>query len=209
MRTWGYSGQVGEWFGAVAIPRRERQAPIAAAEWLLSDVSALLSALHRPREMQISWAEFDATGQELAFHESETFETSDWQAAALRLKEIAAGARGTFALSSLFVTMDTAIVENGSELWAHNSAELQFSIPPPYYAPTEASVSYCTSIDIWLSSTRNETGEWRSNVAYSRDNLPRLMTFLASFRALVGESFDVGESFFYHDRINNEGFSDG
>jgi len=209
MRTWGYSGQVGEWLGAIAIPPERRQPPIAAAEWLLGDATELLRALHRPRELRISWAEFDAAGRELAFHEPDAFELAGWDEVAVRLKEIAAGARGRFALGSLFLTMDTAIIESGLELWANSSAELQISIAPPENDPVEASLTYRTFIDVWLTSTRNEAGAWRSNAAYSMENLPRLAALLASFRALVGRSFRVGASFFYHDRISGTGFSGG
>jgi hypothetical protein len=68
-RAWGYSGQVGEWFGKVDIPLARRVPPAAAIQWMLDQVVPMLTEMHRPRRMFVSWAEYDEQGQEAGFHE--------------------------------------------------------------------------------------------------------------------------------------------
>src|SRR6476661_10483462 len=109
--TWGYSGQVGEWFGELEIQPLFGQPPIAAVHRLLDDVLPIVGSLHRPRQMQVSWAEYGAEGQEVRFHELEELEVASWEAVVSSLDRLAGAAQGTFALNSLFIKLDTEVVE--------------------------------------------------------------------------------------------------
>jgi hypothetical protein len=207
MRTWGYSGEVGEWSGTVAVPPEERQPPVSAAIWLVCKARALLGPMHRPRDVQITWGDFDRSGQEIAFHESDRFAAANWSDVVVGLNGISERARGRFALSSLFVELDTAIIEDGATTWAESAAELQISIPSPETDAAEANVSYRTFIDIWLERTRGAEGEWRSNARAAADNASRLAAILRGFRDLAGETYRVGGSFHYHEFIRPTGFA--
>ena len=133
-RTWGYSGQVGEWFGNVGIPPSRRQPPVAALQWVLDQVFPILMEMHRPRRMLVSWAEYDEQGEEAGFHELEQVESATWEGVKAELAMLASG-NNTFAVSALFVLMDTAVIEDEGVFWADSSAELQVSIPPPEQTP--------------------------------------------------------------------------
>lgn len=209
MRTWGFSGEVGEWSGNVQVPPGQRQPPISAARWLLEKARSVFGTMHRPREVQITWGDFDSSGQELAFHESDRFPASDWSDVVVGLNRVAGSARERFALSSLFIELDAAIIEDGTTSWAESAGELQISIPSPETDPVEANVSYRTFIDIWLERTVGAEGEWRSNAGAAADNASRLEAVLRDFRELAGETYRVGGSFHYHELIGATGFARG
>lgn len=68
-RTWGYSGRVGGWEGDFAVPVPKRSPPLKGVMYLLSVFVPVLSPMHRPRRLFVSWAEYDQAGEEIAFHE--------------------------------------------------------------------------------------------------------------------------------------------
>src|SRR6476620_2452289 len=107
-RSWGYSGQVGEWLGKVDIPNERRVPPAAALEWVLDQVGPMLMEMHRPRLMLVSWAEYDEQGEEAGFHDLEQVECRTWEGVRTELATLAAG-NGIFAVSALFMLMDTAV----------------------------------------------------------------------------------------------------
>ncbi len=207
-RTWGYSGQVGEWFGTVDIPPGQRVPPAAAIQWVLDRVVPMLIEMHRPRRMFVSWAEYDEQGQEAGFHELEQVECTTWEGVKAELATLAAGS-GMFAVSALFLMMDTAVVEDGGVFWAESSAEIQVSIPPPEQTPEVASLSYSTYIDVWLPETYGKDRSKRANDDPAALNGPRIEALLRAFSALLGESYRVGESDYYHDSIGEVGFRGG
>ena len=204
-RSWGYSGQVGEWFGKVDVPPERRVPPAAAIQWVLDQAGPMLMEIHRPRQMLVSWAEYDEQGQEVGFHELEQVECTAWEDVKAGLDMIISGS-GMFALSSLFLLMDTAVVEDGGVFWAESSAELQVSIPPPEQTPEVASLSYRTYIDVWLHKTYGKDRVERANDGPAALNGPRIEALLRTYSALLGESYRVGESDFYHDSISEMGF---
>jgi hypothetical protein len=207
-RAWGYSGQVGEWFGKVDIPLARRVPPAAAIQWMLDQVVPMLTEMHRPRRMFVSWAEYDEQGQEAGFHELEQVECQTWEGVKAELPMLAV-ANDMFAVSALFLLMDTAVVEDGGIFWADSSAELQVSVPPPELTPEVASVSYRTYIDVWLSVTFGEDKAERANYEPAELNGPRIEGLLRAYSALLGESYRVGESDFYHASISETGFRRG
>jgi hypothetical protein len=205
-RSWGYSGQVGEWFGEVEIPPEQRLPAGAGLQWVLDMVEPLLVEMHRPRRMLVSWAEYDPQGEEAGFHELEPVECETWEGVQAALDRFAA-ANDTFAVSALFLLMDTAVVEDDGVLWAESSAEFQVSIPPPELTPEVASVSYSTYIDVWLPRTLGKDKVERANDSPAGLNGPRLDRLLRAFSSLLGESYRVGESDYYYDAISEMGFS--
>lgn len=206
-QTWGYAGQVGEWFGTLEIPLDRRRPPSAAAHWVLDQVIPLFSVLHRPRKMSVSWAAVDSQGRETEFHELEEMEVADWNAIGSNLSRLENDAGKVLALSCMFISLETAVVGNGVS-WADSSAELQISIPPPYNYPEAATISYTTYIDVWLSSTYDQDNSTRSNLEMSMRNRPRLEAMLHAFGQLVGDTFEVGESYFYDKALTKTGFKD-
>jgi hypothetical protein len=206
-QTWGYAGQVGEWFGTLNIPVEHRHPASAAAHWVLSQVIPIFEGLHRPRKIAVSWAAVDSEGREIVFNELEEVDVAEWKAVGFDLSRLERGSGATLALSSLFISLDTSVIDDGTA-WSDSSAELQISIPPPYQQPEVASVSYSTYIDIWLSDTYGEDNSIRSNHELSSRNRPRLEAMLLAFSQLVGDSYEVGESYFYDKALTKTGFRD-
>jgi hypothetical protein len=204
-RTWGYSGQVGEWLGEIDIPLAQRQPPVAALQWVLDQVFPILMEMHRPRRMLVSWAEYDEQGEEAGFHELEQVESATWEGIKAELALLASGT-DTFAASALFVLMDTAVINDEGVFWADSSAELQVSIPPPDQTPEVASLTYSTYIEVWLSTTYGTDKAERANYGPAALNHPRIEALLRAFSALLGESYRIGQSDFYHDAIIEMGF---
>ncbi len=207
-RTWGYSGQVGEWFGNVVIPPGWRVPPAAALQWVLDRIVPILSEMHRPRQMLVSWAEYDEQGEEAGFHELEQIECTTWEGVEAELAMLGP-ASNIFAVSTLFILMDTAVINDDEVFWATESAELQISIAPPEQTPEVASVSYRTYIDVWLPKTYGKDRAERENYGPAALNGPRIEAMLRRYSALLGESYRVGESDFYHGAISETGFRGG
>ena len=207
-RTWGYSGQVGEWLGKLDIPPGRRVPPAAALQWVLDQVDPILMEMHRPRRMLVSWAEYDEQGEERGFHDLEQIECTTWEGVKVELAMLAP-ANSIFAVSALFLSMDTAIVNEGGVFWAEASAEFQVSIPPPEQTPEVAGVSYTTYIDVWLPITYGKDKTERANYGPAALNGPRIEVMLRTYSALLGESYRVGESDLYHDAISEMGFRGG
>jgi hypothetical protein len=207
--SWGYSGQVGEWYGELDIPQAYRFPPDGAARWALDVLIPIFSDLHRPRKLLVSWAEYDDQGTELAFKELVKFEASSWAETLGRLTQLSAAAHGIFALSALFVAMDVSVMGEDNVLsWVESAAELQISVSDTEFRPVSTVVSYRTYIDVWLPRTYDEQRVARSNEAAAARNGPRLATLLRAFRAQLGDSFRIGESTFYYDAITATGFRD-
>lgn len=204
-RTWGYSGQVGEWLGKVDIPNERRLPPAAAFEWVLDRIAPILMEMHRPRLMLVSWAEYDEQGEEAGFHELEQVECTTWEGVKAGLAMLAPD-KGIFAVSALFMLMDTAVIDDDGVFWADSSAELQISIPPPERTPEVASVSYRTYIDVWLPRTYGKGKAERTNFGPAELNGPRIEVLLRAYAGLLGESYRVGESDYYYDSISETGF---
>ena len=207
-RTWGYSGQVGEWFGKVDIPNERRLPPAAALEWVLDRIAPMLMEMHRPRLMLVSWAEYGEQGLEVNFHELEQVECTTWGEVKARLAMLAPD-KGNFAVSAMFMLMDTAVIDEDGVFWADSSAELQISVPPPERTPEVASVSYRTYIDVWLRKTYGKGKAERANYGPAALNGPRIETLLRAYAGLLGESYRVGESDYYYDAISETGFRGG
>ena len=207
-RTWGYSGQVGEWLGKLDLPPSRRVPPSVALQWVIDQVGPILIELHRPRRMLVSWAEYDEQRAETGFHDLEQIECTTWEGVKVELAMLAP-ANSVFAVSALFLSMDTAIVSEDGVFWADSSAELQVSIPSPEQMPEVASVSYTTYIDVWLPITYGTDKTERANYGPAGLNGPRIEAMLRTYSALLGESYRVGESDLYHNAISEMGFRGG
>src|SRR5262249_3743224 len=162
-----------------------REPPSLAIQWLLDRIIPIFGELHRPRRTLVSWAEYDDQGHEAGFHELEKTETTDWSEITEHLARLEARARGTFAVSCLFISLDTAVIGDNSVSWVESSAELQVSIPVPETVPEIAGLRYATYIDVWLSATCCEDISMRSNQVAAARNRPRLEALLNTFSALV------------------------
>lgn len=202
-RTWGYSGQVGEWSGDLEVPEERRSPPLAAARYVLERVRPILEPLHRPARIEVSWGEYDEAGEELAFHELEEAETTSWDAVDAHLAQLR-GAHGTTAVSCVFVHLDTCVLEAGTETWAERAAELQISFDAPEVQPVSAQLAYRTSIDVWLGATYDEHRQPRANPD-AASNAPRLEAMLHRLREVTAD-FQAGESQTYPFAIVATGF---
>jgi hypothetical protein len=208
-RTWGAAGQVGEWSGRITIPDAQRTPPLDAARFVLSRVVPALQAMHRPRELELSWGDFDDGGNELAFHELERSSVAGWPDVAAELARATGAARGTAALSALFLELDTAVVElDGSMTWSDTSARLQISIEPPEVAPVVARVAYASYIDVWLSTTYGAGYQPRSNRAAAAANRPRLAAALHQLGACLDARVVAESSQLYPLALTDDGFRD-
>jgi hypothetical protein len=209
-QTWGYSNPVGEWVFSVAIPEGDRSSSMEAFWSLLRRVAPIAQGRHRLRGAVISWAEYDAEGNEQQFHELEDLEDVRWETLEERLTE-ALHSQQRVAVSSLFLSMDTQIqMPSGEpEVWADDSAELQLSFVAPELNPPEASLLYSTSIDVWLATTFDTAMQPRSNAALAALNAPHLEQFLAKLAAQASRAASVGQSRLYGASLIERGFSSG
>jgi hypothetical protein len=175
---------------------------------LLRRVAPLARSRHRLRSAVISWAEYDAKGNEQQFHELEDLEDVRWETLEERLTEALASERRV-AVSSLFLSMDTQIqLPSGEpELWADESAELQLSFVAPELNPSEAGILYSTSIDVWLATTFDATMKRRSNAMLAALNEPHLEQLLAKLATQASSGAAIGQSKLYGAALNERGFS--
>ena len=70
-----------------------------------------------------------------------------------------------------------------------------------------ASLSYSTYIDVRLSTTYGTGKVEHANYGPAALNHPRIEALLRAFSALLGESYRVGESDFYHGLYHRDGLS--
>jgi DNA-binding transcriptional regulator/RsmH inhibitor MraZ len=206
-RTYGYSPTVGEWMGSVPLAESER-APVPGVRSVLQRLRALLEPSHRVSELRISWAEYGADEEELAFHELEVYPVASWEEVLAQIERLRSITPRQFAISCLFLEFSTRVIEPAGEAWLPESAVLQLSIDQPELHPTTVEVAYTTHIDAWLSTTYDESYQPRSNHEVARANRPMLEALLRSLRELMGPTFQVDRSRLYPFAITDLGFCD-
>jgi hypothetical protein len=206
--TWGHAGQVGEWFGVLDIPEALRQRPLAAIDYVIEKFIPILIGFHRPRRMRISWKEYGEDGEEVAVHEFEEVVVADWGTLQKTIRNMGINSSNKVAVISLFIDLDTQIIDIEGESWADDSARFQISMTPPESEPESAGIGYAVYIDIWLSTTYGEHYVPRSNRDAAAQNRPRLEAFLQPFANILGETFRVGQSQLYYFAITETGFRD-
>lgn len=204
--TYGYSSQVGEWSGSVDLANGEQQ-PITAITSVLDRLKPSMEKLHRPAQLLVSWGEYALDGEELAFHELEKFPVVEWDAITEQLARLQTSTTAVFAVGSLFVELDTTVIEPHGQVNKPGSAELQVSIDTPLQ-PSLIELRYATFIDVWLSTTYDELYRPRANRQAAGANRPRLEAVLNAIRSLTGSSFKVGQSQLYQFAITETGFRD-
>lgn len=205
---WGFAGRVGAWEGVLEVPAEERRKPITAAVHLLDRFIPLLRGLHRPRRIILSWGEYDAQGEQVEAHEEVESAVADWDAVRRSLAALENETSNQAALMSIFIDLDTSLLEASDESWCEGAATFQISMTPPWLEPGEAGVGYVTFIDVWLSTTYDSRYVPRSNRDAAELNRPRLERFLKEFAAMVGASFRIGHSQLYPFAITSTGFGD-
>lgn len=206
--TYGYASRVGEWSGTIELPESARQ-PIPAIATVLGHLRSSLEALHRPTQLQVSWVEYAMNGEdEVAFHELDEYPLSTWDGIVEQLLRLQSSTSHRFAISCLFVKLETRILEPSGCVWKPSSAELQCSIVEPELEPADVSVSYYTYVDAWLSTTYGEGYVPRDNHEIASANRPRLEAVVGVLRALTGSTFRVGQSQLYPFAITETGFVD-
>ncbi|AFZ26694.1 hypothetical protein Cylst_4624 [Cylindrospermum stagnale PCC 7417] len=72
--------------------------------------------------------------------------------------------------------------------------------------PTEGSISFFTSIDVWVEKTLDSSVRWRSNYACAIQNQPLLKEALEKWENLVGKPIIEWNSRYYRDQIFKYGF---
>lgn len=202
-RMWGYSGQVGEWSGDVQIPEDVAATPLAAARFVLERLRPVLEPLHRPARIEVSWGEYDAAGEEVAFHELEERKVVTWGDVEAHVSELRCNS-GTPAVNCVFVHLDTCVIGAGGPVWIESSAELQVSFDTPETRPSSGQVAYRTGIDVWLSTTYDENREPRANPEAAH-NHPRLEAVLRGLREVTTD-YQAGQSQLYPFAIVPTGF---
>ncbi|HWO26626.1 MAG TPA: hypothetical protein VNO30_48185 [Kofleriaceae bacterium] len=206
-RTYGYSSQVGEWIGSVELAESER-APMPGVRSVLQRLRPILEGLHRPSQLQISWGEYSAEEEELAFHELEDYPVASWDEIVAQIERLHSTTSHQFAIECLFLDLSTRVIEPTGEVWLPGSAELRFSIIQPELHPMTIDIGYRTYIDAWLSTTYDSSHQPESNHEIARANRPVLEAVLRSLRDLTGTTFQVGQSKTYPFAITDSGFCD-
>jgi DNA-binding transcriptional regulator/RsmH inhibitor MraZ len=206
-RTYGYSSQVGDWMGSVELAESER-APMPGVRSALQRLRTILEGLHRPSQLRISWGEYSADEEELAFHELEVYPVASWDEVLAQIERLRATTSHQFAIADLFLELATRVIEATGEVWLPGSAQLQLMIVQPELHPMTIVVGYTTYIDAWLSTTYDSNHQPQSNHEVARANRPALEAVLRSLRDLTGTTFEVGQSKTYPFAITDTGFRD-
>lgn len=208
-RTWGYSNPVGEWVFRLQLAHEQRGNPIRIFFTVLRSAASVVAPMHRLRAASMSWGQYDAEGREQAFHELEDVDQVSWENLEKKLAKMLTPAAPEWrvAVSCLFLTLDTELVDGGRSQWADESAELQLSFVAPELDPVEASLTYSTAIDVWLPITLDAELRPRGNQQLSRQNLPRLQGMLMRLDA-ISSSSTTGQSKLYGSALGPRGFAD-
>ena len=209
-RTWGYWDQVGGWYGDVPLPVTERSPPIESHP--VSPVDAdpdPWPEIHRPRRISVSWGERNKAEERRSPSTSwKKADISSWDDVRTIIARLPDRSSHEVAVSTLFVDLDTRIIEGGRESWSEDSASLQASVPPgDEKAPEWFHITYQTAIDIWLPTTHGSDG-LRSNRAVAAENMPRFEAFLRDLASLTGEALVPDRSKRYGDAVTATGFQD-
>ncbi|HWO21085.1 MAG TPA: hypothetical protein VNO30_20095, partial [Kofleriaceae bacterium] len=149
--------------------------------------------MHHPSQLRISWGEYSADEEELAFHELEDYPVASWDEIVAQIERLHSTTSHQFAIECLFLELATRVIESTGEVWLPGSAELQLSIIQPELHPMTIEVGYTTYIDAWLSTTYDESHQPRSNHEVARANRPALEAVLRSLHDLTGTTFEVGQ----------------
>ena len=187
---------------------RERRKPNASVIHLLDVFLPLLADLHRPRRMFISWGEYNARSEQIDAYEDVEVCVEDWDAIRRYINMLEEQTENVVGLMSLFIELDTSIVDAEGEAYCPQSATFQLSMTPPWTESPSVWVIYITHIDVWLSTTYGPCRESRSNRDAARLNRPRLADFLVRLAVVIGPSFRPGLSQTYPFAITPTGFSD-
>jgi hypothetical protein len=206
-RTFGYSPSVGEWMGSVPLAEFER-APVPGVRSVLQRLRAILEPSHRLSRMEISWAEYSADEEELAFHELEEYPVASWDEVLAQIERLRSTTSHQFAIECLFLELATRVIEPAGEAWLPESAVLQLSVVQPELHPMTIEVAYTTHIDAWLSTIYDERYQPRRNHEVARANRPMLEALLRSLRELTAPTFKVLRSRLYPFAITELGFCD-
>ncbi len=205
-RTWGYDGQVGQWGGTLEVPAEVRCDSVAAMRLAVERSIPVLAEIHRPVAVQANWAEHDEHGEVLVYHELEELAVADWDELRRHPGRLAIATANRIELHTLFVDLDTLLVEPSGDSWAERSATFQISITPPAVGRFAVVTSYTTYIDVWLTVTYGEHYRPRPNKPTAERNRPRLQSFLRLFAQMVGDSFATERSDLYYFAIGPDGF---
>jgi DNA-binding transcriptional regulator/RsmH inhibitor MraZ len=193
--------------GSAPLAESER-APVPGARSVLQRLRAILEPSHRISQMEISWAEYSADEEELAFHELEVYPVASWEEVLAQIERLRSTTSQQFAIQCLFLELATRVIEPAGEAWLPDSAVLQLTICQPELHPTTIEVRYTTHIDAWLSTTYDERYQPRSNHEVARANRPMLEALLRSLRELTGSTLQLDRSRLYPFAITELGFCD-
>lgn len=177
---WACPDSVGGWTFRIAPQAKDGTHPLDVFRSVFRRMAIAAAPLHRIREGLVSWAVVGTAGTEAQFNELVHVDKSYWTDMDMLLERMFATSRPDVrsAPSLLFLTLDTLAVGPDRLEWLVDSAELQLSVATVVSGPPDVTISYSTTVDIWLPETRDAAGFPRDNRTFSEPNLPRLKTML-------------------------------
>ena len=206
--TWGYMGTVGAWFTAVAggFPTEDLATRLGHSIDAVRRAADGLGNIHRPRHVSIEWTEFDASGDEIGFHDDDETDVENWGDVIRCLQRLANdSAQGV--IEALFIELDNEVELEDGPVWVRGAAELQFSIGNASdNARLEITVVYSTNIDIWLRHNIATSKLDHDNRALATKNHPRLSQTLSNLSSTLGAPMAIFSSDRYRDYITPQGF---
>jgi hypothetical protein len=201
---WGFAGVVGAWrVDLDAGPSPDLEARHARVVDVMTKAGEVLSEMHRPWLVRVSWAELDVAGNERTFHDDDPVDVSSWAEVVRCVARI--GERGPSVVESVFVEMSTSVVTSEGVREIPESAGLQVSAEADPHGDGRAEVSlvYETRIDVWLAKNRSGT-----NRALASTNYPRLSSVLQNLARTLQTPLKVHDSSYYLDRVTTLGFTE-
>jgi len=208
IREWGYSGRVGEWHITVPGGRgddlNERSARFL---FVLDCLVSPLKDLHRLHRAKVDFSILDEQLEIEQFHEDVELDLTDLEHVPSAFEQLLRDHRRSLITRVVF-DLDTRVVENTQEVLMPESAELYIGTASDAMAGQEVNifVSYSALIDVWLKKTFGPQGEIRDNTDASESNHPRLQRFLNALAEKLGGSLEKGESVYYSDFLQDDGF---
>jgi hypothetical protein len=215
---WGFKKESGYWEINLGIP--ENYSIASLNDLTMKMVISYLKGfcyLCRPVEVRYDLMSFDQNGKLKSIQEGKVKRIEQQEDSRLidELKQIIANPSESF-FYALFLECDLQVLlpspgSSDSHNWIPRAGKFYIGYVEPddedRLIPVDSSLSFDTTIDIWVAKTQNSvTSEWQNNQACAEQNQPLLEAALRAWESLVGRPIVEWGSRYYRNQVFKYGF---
>lgn len=212
-RSWGHSGQVGEWCMEVpGAPSENLTDRFQQLTDILKKITLLLQQFHTLHKAEVDISILGETVlengeiEEKQFLESVELDASTLEELVTSLKR-SISTLSKYIVTQILIDLNTIVKEENGDFLFPNSADIyvQLSSSATIGEETEIYICYSTYLDVWLKKTFKDR-KLRDNSQPAFLNHLRLEKFLLDLEKTFETSLTIGESYYYSDYLQKTGF---